>query len=245
MASKKVFDNEQDYKILRDNGRENDYISIKCSGSNNMHCSLTFAYNNIAELIIDHNRKLKQAANKIREIGNTNDSTSRPSLTTPVTFINIDTLDNNVQKFYNYDDLAMPRLIRRQERQYIQYINQNKEGYHRKHILVYKTNLFTNRLFYNISSKILTKHEEHLLALGLKFTIDNHQTTDDKFMIQIEEYHKSICMTYDTVNMLRHTREEPNPETKRIQGCVKNKKIIWDSKCKYTNGRNISTKRHK
>ena len=69
----------------------------------------------------------------------------------------------------------MPRLIRRQERQYIQYIKQNKEGYHQKHILDYKTYLFTNRLFYNISSKKLTKHEEHLLALGLKFTIDNHR----------------------------------------------------------------------
>jgi hypothetical protein len=120
-----------------------------------------------------------------------------------------------------YDDLAIPRLIRRQERQYVKYLQQNKEGHQHRHILDYKTNLFTNRLFYNISSKSLTKHEEHLLALGLKFTIDDHQTTDKEVIVLIEEYHKRLCAKYDTVNMLKHTTEVPNPEIEKLKGYIK------------------------
>jgi hypothetical protein len=72
-------------------------------------------------------------------------------------------------------------------------------------------------VFYNISSKILTKHEEHKLALGLKFTIDNHQMTDIELLISIEEYHKTLCKKYDAINMLKHTTEETTQETKQIQ----------------------------
>jgi len=199
MASENISGNEQDYEILSANGKVTDNNIIEHLGINNMYGPFDFANNNIAELIKNNNRNLKQASSKIREMEITKDSTSRPSLTTPLISRNIDTIDINVQKRYNYEDLMISRLIRRQERQYIHHIKQNTGGYHQKHILDYKTNLFTNRLFYNISSKKLSKHEENLLALGLKFTIDNHQTTDAEFMLQIDEYHKYLCMKYDTL----------------------------------------------
>ena len=78
------------------------------------------------------------------------DSTSKPSQT-KLTIRNKDaTLDNDTKTLSTYDNLAIPRLIRRQERQYLQHKIDNKGGYHNTHILDFKTNLFTNRLFYNI-----------------------------------------------------------------------------------------------
>ena len=117
MASDNISDNEQDYEILKVNRRVTDNNIIENLGINNMYGSLNFANNNIAELIKNNNRNLKQASSKRREIEITKHSTSRPSLTTPLIYRNIDTIDINVQKRYNYEDLMIPRLIRRQERQ--------------------------------------------------------------------------------------------------------------------------------
>jgi hypothetical protein len=103
------------------------------------------------------------------------------------------------------------------------------------------TNLFTNRLFYNISSKQLTQHEEHLLALGLKFTIDNHQATDTELLAYVEDYHIRLCAKYDTVNILKHTTEEPNQEIQRIKGYVKHLKYKIQDLCKNEELRLIST----
>ena len=138
--------------------------------------------------------------------------------------IEIDNLGQDKHISHKYDDLTIPRMIRKQERQYKTYLKQNKTGTHNKYILDYKTNLFTNRLFYNISSKQLTQHEEHLLALGLKFTIDNHQATDNELLAYIEEYHRRLCVKYDTVNILKHTTEEPTQEIQLIKGYVKHLK---------------------
>jgi hypothetical protein len=121
-----------------------------------------------------------------------------------------------------YVNLAIARLIRKQERLYTQHIRYDKkERYRNKAILDYKTNLFTNRLFYNISSKQLTKQEEQLLALGLKFTPDDHQATDTELFTQIDEYHTRLCRKYDSINMLKTTTEEPTLEVKRITGYIK------------------------
>ena len=76
-------------------------------------------------------------------------------------------------------------------------------------------------MFYNISSKQLTKQEEQLLALGLKFTLDDHQSTDTELFTQIEDYHTRLCKKYDSINMLKNTTEEPTPEIKRIAEYVK------------------------
>ena len=76
-------------------------------------------------------------------------------------------------------------------------------------------------MFYNISSKQLTKQEEQLLALGIKFTLDDHQATDTELFTQIEDYHTRLCRKYDSINMLKTTTEEPTPELKRIAGYVK------------------------
>ena len=130
--------------------------------------------------------------------------------------------ENPLKNSRQYDNLIIARLIRRQERQYTQHLIQHKkEIYRSKGILDYKTNLFTNRLFYNISSKQLTKQEEQLLALGLKFTLDDHQATDNELLTQIKDYHNRLCRKYDSINMLKATTEEPTPELKRIAGYVK------------------------
>ena len=98
-----------------------------------------------------------------------------------------------------YDNLKIARLTRRQERLYTQQIIQHKKDiYCSKSILDYKTNLFTNRLFYNISSKQLTKQEKQLLALGLKFTPDDHQATDTELFTQIDDYHTLSLQTVQT-----------------------------------------------
>ena len=71
--------------------------------------------------------------------------------------VDIDNLGHDKHISHKYDDLAIPRIIRKQERQYKTYLKQNKTGTHNNYILDYQTNLFTNRLFYNISSKQLTQ----------------------------------------------------------------------------------------
>ena len=76
-------------------------------------------------------------------------------------------------------------------------------------------------MFYNISSKQLTKQEEQLLALGLKFTTDDHQATDTELFTQIDDYHTRLCKKYDSINMLKTTTEEPTLEVKRITGYIK------------------------
>ena len=88
---------------------------------------------------------------------------------------------------------------------------------HQNKILDYNTRQFKNRLFYNISSKILTKDEEHILALGLNFTIDNRQMTDNDLLTNIEEYHKTLCRKYDSINMLKYTIEDSTHENKQLQ----------------------------
>ena len=89
------------------------------------------------------------------------------------------------------------------------------------------TKQFKNRLFYNISSKILTKDEEHILALGLKFTIDSRQMTDNELLANIEEYYKTLCKKYDYINMLKYTIEESTQEDKQLQEYIKhlNRKV--------------------
>ena len=131
---------------------------------------------------------------------------------------NVNPLNDNRR----YDNLAIARLIRKQERLYTQHVRHDKKKrYHNKSILDYKPSLFMNRLFYNISSKQLTKREEQLLALGLKFTPDDHQATDTELLTQIEDYHTRLCRKYDSTNMLKPTTEEPTLEVKRITGYVK------------------------
>ena len=76
-------------------------------------------------------------------------------------------------------------------------------------------------MFYNISYKQLTKQEEQLLALGLKFTLDDHQATDTELLTQIDDYHTRLCRKYDSINMLKTTTEEPTLEVKRITGYIK------------------------
>jgi hypothetical protein len=78
---------------------------------------------------------------------NTKDSTSKPSQT-KFTHRSTDAildnskdaiLDNYKQTLSTYDNLAIPRLIRRQERQYLRHKINNKKEYHNTHILDYKT----------------------------------------------------------------------------------------------------------
>ena len=203
--------------VLRDRDHLNIHRIREDPGSNYIYSSPIIANENIIKLNKDSQLTLKETRAQVNMMRSANDSTSKPSPTKLPMIINIDTLGNDTHKLHTYDYLAISRLIRRQERQYLQHITQNKGGYHNTHILDYKTNLFTNRLFYNISSKKLTKHEEHLLALGLKFTIDNHQTTDIELLIYLEEYHKHICTKYDIVNMLRHTTDESTSVIQRLK----------------------------
>ena len=71
--------------------------------------------------------------------------------------IGIKKIDNDPCKLRSYDDLAIPRLIRRHERQYFKHLKQNKGENHNRRILGYKMNLLTNRLFYNIEFQKLYK----------------------------------------------------------------------------------------
>ena len=155
--------------------------------------------------------------------------------------LDIDNIMHDKHISYKYDDLAIPRIIHKQERQYKEYLKQTKTGENNNYILDYQTNLFTNRLFYNISSKQLTQHEEHLLALDLKFTIDNHQATDTELIAYVEDYHRRLCAKYDTVNILKHTTEEPNQEIQRIKGYVKHLKYKIQDLYKNEELRLIST----
>ena len=137
------------------------------------------------------------------------------------------TIDNPVTKtscsqpHNQYDDLQIQRLIRTHERHYTRYNRQVKYETHHNKIIDYNTKHFKNRLFYNISSKILTKDEEHILALGLNFTIDNRQMTDNELLTNIDEYHKTLCKKYDSINMLKHTTEDTTHETKQPQEYIK------------------------
>ena len=176
---------------------------------------------NAVELNKNNLIKVRNSNIQIDRTESIEDNMSEPDFKNTLTPTAIKKIDNYQSKLNKYDDLAIPRLIRVHEHKYLRHIQNNKFGYDNKHILDYKTNLFTNRLFYNISSKTLTRHEEHLLALGLKFTLDTHQTTDKDLLKCMDEYHKRLCMRYDTVNMLKYTTEEPNLETKRIKEYVK------------------------
>jgi hypothetical protein len=207
--------------VLKGNHSFNDYNIKGHQGSNNIYLSPIFATNRITDLSNDSQIKLWKSHKQAGITQSTNDSFDIPGPTKVLIPINIDKIDINPIELISYDDLAIPRLIRSYERQYIQHIRQNKGRYQNRYILNYKTNLFTNRFFYNISSKKLTKHDEHLLALGLKFIIDDHQTTETEFIIHMDEYHKRLYEKYDTTNMLRHTTEEPNPEIQRLKEYIK------------------------
>ena len=131
----------------------------------------------------------------------------------------------NLQICNTYEDLTIKRLIRRHERHYTKQKRQIQSNENCENILDYNTKHFTNKLFYNISSKVLTKHEEQILALGLKFTIDNHQMTDEDLLTNIDEYHKTLCKKYDSMNMLKHTTEDATQEIKQLQEYIKHLNI--------------------
>ena len=79
-------------------------------------------------------------------------------------------------------NLDIDLLIHRYNRKYKQHLKQTRRQPNA--ILDYNTKNFTNRLFHNISSYTLTPQEENVLALGLKFSIDDWYLNETYYLNQ-------------------------------------------------------------
>ena len=45
--------------------------------------------------------------------------------------------------------------------------------------------------------------------------------TDDELLTTIDEYHKTLCKRYDSMNVLQHTTEDATQEIKQLQEYIK------------------------
>ena len=117
------------YKTLNNYNTVGGHMSI--SNNNNNDISLSHSPANKSETartndnVIEQNKnsqiKLIKSKIQIDITRNIRDNMSKPDFTNIRTPIVIEEIDNDQSSIDKYDDLAIPRLIRRQERQYIRH----------------------------------------------------------------------------------------------------------------------------
>ena len=116
-------------------------------------------------------------------------------------------------------NLDINLLVHRHNRKYKQHLIQTRQQPNQ--ILDYDTKNFTNRLFHNISSYKLTPQEESLLALGLKFSIDDWYLNETYYINQLDEYKYNLNKKYNSINLSKQTSSIPL-QYKEIHECTKN-----------------------
>jgi hypothetical protein len=104
-------------------------------------------------------------------------------------------------------NLDIDLLIHRYNRKYKQHLKQTRRQPNA--ILDYDTKNFTNRLFHNISSYTLTPQEENVLALGLKFSIDDWYLNETYYLNQLDEYTNNLNKQYNSINLATHISSIP------------------------------------